>query len=73
MSRTLLIAAACLLLASMPASAEMKLTVRVSIDGPSVTVSNVTEEDLKSGKLEELLTEAAKQARHAWYCLAKRC
>ena len=46
----------------------MKLTVRVSIEGPSVTVSNVSEEDLKSGKLKELLSEAVKQARRAWRC-----
>ena len=72
MARTLLIAAS-LILVSTLASAEMKLTVRVSIDGPSVTVSNATEEDLKSGKLNQLLTEAAKQARQAWRCLLKSC
>ena len=73
MTRILLIAFS-LLLVSMPANADMKLTVRVSIEGgPTITVSNVSEEDLKSGKLKELLSEAAKQARQAWYCLAKRC
>lgn len=73
MTRILLIAFS-LLLVSMPANAEMKLTVRVSIEGgPTITVSNVSEEDLKSGKLKELLSEAAKQARQAWRCLAKSC
>lgn len=73
MTRILLIAFS-LLLVSMPANAEMKLTVRVSIEGgPTITVSNVSEEDLKSGKLKELLSEAAKQARQAWHCLAKSC
>ena len=73
MTRILLIAFS-LLLVSMPANADMKLTVRVSIEGgPTITVSNVSEEDLKSGKLKELLSEAAKQARQAWYCLAKSC
>lgn len=63
-----------LLLASTLASAETKLTVRVSIDGPSVTVSDVTEEDVKSGKLKELLYEALKQAKRAWLCdMANRC
>ena len=73
MARILLIAVS-LLLVSTLASAETKLTVRVSIDGPSVTVSDVSEEDLKSGKLKELLSEAVKQARQVWLCdMARRC
>ena len=73
MARTLLIAVS-LLLVSTVASAETKLTVRVSIDGPSVTVSDVTEEDLESGKLKELLSEAVKQAKRVWLCdMANRC
>ena len=62
-----------LILTSIPAAAEPKLTVRVSLEGgPTITVSNASEEDLKSGKVKDLLTEAAKQAREAWFCLAKR-
>ena len=73
MARTLLIAVS-LLLVSTVARAETKLTVRVSIDGPSVTVSDVTEEDLESGKLKELLSEAVKQAKRVWLCdMANRC
>ena len=72
MARSLLIAISLLLLSTV-ASAGTKLTVRVSIDGPSVTVSDVTEEDLKSGKLKELLSEAVKQARQVWLCdMARR-
>ncbi|MDE0702688.1 MAG: hypothetical protein OXH59_03095 [Rhodospirillaceae bacterium] len=52
----------------------MKLTVRVTGDGPSVTVSGATEEDLKSGKLKEILSKAVKQARQVYLCdMAKRC
>lgn len=71
MARILLIAVS-LFLISTSASAEMKLTVRVSIEGSSVTVSNVSEEDLKSGKLKEILFEAAKQARQGWCRLLNR-
>ena len=66
MGRTLL-AAFALSLISMPASAEMDLTMRISMEsGATITVSNVSEEDLESGKLEDVLSEATKQARQAW-------
>ena len=63
-----------LLLVSTVASAETKLSVRVGVDGPSVTVSGVTEEDLENGKLQELLSEAVRQAKRVWLCdMANRC
>ena len=73
MTRTLLIALG-LLLVSTTAFAEPKLTVRVDVNGPAVTASDVTEEDLESGKLEELLSKAVRQAKRVWMCdLANRC
>ena len=66
--------ASCLFLVTTIASAEPKVTVRVSVDGPSVTVSGATAEDLKTGKLERMLSEAVNQARRVWRCdLARKC
>ena len=65
--KILLIAAGLLLLTTM-AHAEMKVTVNVSINGPSVTISGATEEDIEGGKFWRLLSEATRQAKAIWRC-----
>ena len=65
--RIQLITASLLLLAT-AANAEMKVTAIVSMNGPSVTISGVTEEDIESGKFWNLLSEASEQAKKIWRC-----
>ena len=62
-----LIAVSLLLLAT-AANAEMKVTVNVSINGPSITISGATEEDIESGKFWNLLSETSEQAKAIWRC-----
>ena len=66
--------AACLFLISSAASAEMKVTVNVTLEGLSVTISNISPDDVEDDKLKDLLSKTVKQAKQGWKCdLHNRC
>ncbi len=66
---TLLLLPTCLI-----AEDNMKISVRMSLQDVSVSVTGATEEDIESGLYKELLFKAGREARDAWKCaIHDRC
>ena len=42
--------------------------IRITLEGPAVTITGVVEEDILSGRYQELLSRAVKEAREIYLC-----
>ena len=48
------------------AQADMKISVTITLNGPSITLRNATPDDIESGRYEQLLLKATQQANSVW-------
>lgn len=56
------------------ASAEMKVSARITLDGITVSISGAHKEQVEEGDYCKLLSTATKQARKVWKCdMLKLC
>ncbi|MDE0303589.1 MAG: hypothetical protein OXI87_01705 [Albidovulum sp.] len=63
-----------LMILPIAAQAEMRLTVKISLDGPVITITGVTAEDVEEGRYERMLSKAVEEARSVFICeLTNRC